>query len=151
VQDGEEKLLMAAAGPGLLAEVLRRFGEVRLRVSGTSMVPAIRPGDVLIVRRCAIEDIDPGDVVLFRGGRRLFVHRVTRTLLGSGPAVLMTKGDALRRHDPPVRSSHLLGRVTQIRANKPVLRDRLRYSRIGSTCERVVHKYRAALGRLRRR
>ena len=35
----------------LAAEVLRQFGEVRLKVTGASMLPSVWPGDVLTVRR----------------------------------------------------------------------------------------------------
>jgi len=38
------------AAPHLLAELLRRCGEARIRVAGTSMLPLIRPGDVLLVQ-----------------------------------------------------------------------------------------------------
>jgi signal peptidase I len=151
VQDGEKSLLIAGAAPVLLTEVLKRFGQVRLRVSGTSMLPAIRPGDILVVHRCAIEDVDSSDVILFGVGERLFVHRVIRKHVSSGAAVLITKGDALRSHDPAVSSSQVLGRVAAVERRTPVLRDRIRYSRIGSACGMATHGCRAVLGRLRHR
>jgi signal peptidase I len=151
VQYGEENVLIAAAGPALLAEVLDRFGEVRLRATGTSMLPAIRAGDILVVRRCAIEDFVSGDVVLFRSEQRLFAHRVTRKQPGAGAAVLITKGDALSRCDPPVDSSQVLGRVTAITTQGPVSRARACYSRIGSVCRMATREWAAALGRLRLR
>ena len=40
-----------ALGCELVAEVVRSFGEVRLKVTGGSMLPAIWPGDVITVRR----------------------------------------------------------------------------------------------------
>jgi signal peptidase I len=151
VQDGEKSLLIAGAAPVLLAEVLRRFGQVRLRVSGTSMLPAIRPGDILVVHRCAIEEVDSRDVVLFGVGERLFVHRVIRKHVSAGAAVLITKGDALRSHDPAISSSQVLGRVASVERRTPVLRDRIRYSRIGSACGMATHECRTAFDRLRRR
>ena len=151
MQNGEEGLLIAAAAPALLAEVLRRFGEIRLRVSGTSMLPAIRPGDILIVGRCTIDELGSGDVVLFRSGERLFAHRVARTCVGEGPSVLITKGDALMSDDPPLPFSQVLGRVTAICPGERLLRDRIRDSKIGSACGMAKHGCLAALGRLRRR
>jgi signal peptidase len=131
--------------------VLNRFGQVRLRVSGTSMLPAIRPGDILVVHRCTIEEVNSCDVVLFGAGERLFVHRVIRKHVSSGAAVLITKGDALRSHDPAVSSSQVLGRVAAVERRAPVLGDRIRYSRIGSACVMATHECRVAFGRLRHR
>jgi signal peptidase I len=124
VQDGEKGLLIAAAATDLLAEVLSRFGEVRLRVSGTSMLPAIRPGDILVVRRCVFEDVHSGDVVVFRAGQRLFAHRVAGKHAGSETDALITKGDALSQQDPAVSASNVLGRVTEIRSSRPAPRAR---------------------------
>lgn len=39
-------------GCELVADVARRFGEVRLRLTGASMMPAVRPGDVITAQRC---------------------------------------------------------------------------------------------------
>ena len=61
---------------GLAEEVVRAFGEVRLRVFGTSMVPSILPGDLVLIQRANLHEISAGEVVLFLQNGRLFVHRV---------------------------------------------------------------------------
>ena len=61
---------------GLAEEVVRAFGEVRLRVFGTSMAPSILPGDLVLIQRASLDEILPGQVVLFLQRGRLFVHRV---------------------------------------------------------------------------
>jgi hypothetical protein len=94
----------------LAAEVVRCFGELRLRVTGSSMLPAIRPGDDLLIRHCRIEEACPGDVVLFMRHRRLFTHRVTSR---SG-ACIITQGDGIGEPDPCVTADELLGRVIGI-------------------------------------
>ena len=43
---------VAKTAPALIAEVLQRFGEARVRALGTSMLPAIGPHDVLLVQQC---------------------------------------------------------------------------------------------------
>src|SRR5260370_12802327 len=69
---------------GLTEEVVRTFGVVRLRVFGTSMVPSILPGDLVSIHRASLNDISPGEVVLFLQKGRLFVHRVVdRRVAGS--------------------------------------------------------------------
>jgi len=111
---------------GLAEEVVRTFGEVRLRVFGTSMVPSILPGDLVSIHRASLNEIFPGEVVLFLRKGRLFVHRVVdrkvaATADSPGESCLITRGDRLRRDDPPVSSSELLGRVVSIeRDNRKV-------------------------------
>lgn len=104
---------------GLAEEVVREFGEVRLRVFGTSMVPSILPGDLVSIRRASLHDITPGEVILFLQSGRLFVHRVVdRKISSAGDCAdetyLITRGDRLRRNDPPVSSRELLGRLVSI-------------------------------------
>jgi len=104
---------------GLAEEVVRGFGEVRLRVFGTSMAPSILPGDLVLIQRANLEEISPGDVVLFLQKGRLFVHRVVARKIAATAgrpeeSCLITRGDRLRHEDPPVSSSELLGRVVSI-------------------------------------
>src|ERR1700688_4923956 len=111
---------------GLTEEVVRTFGTVRLRVFGTSMVPSILPGDLVLIHKASLNDISPGEVVMFLQKGRLFVHRVVdrRVAATSGGPVepcLITRGDRLRHDDPPVSSPELLGRVVSIeRDNRKV-------------------------------
>jgi signal peptidase I len=99
------------AAPELIAEVLERFGHIHMRVLGTSMVPALRAFDIVLVNPCAIDEASPGDIILFAVGVRVFAHRVLRIDSDAHSPVIITKGDALRHADQPVRSSQLLGRV----------------------------------------
>jgi signal peptidase I len=55
-------LVAAAAGVGALVAVRRRWMVVTVR--GTSMLPALRPGDVVLVRRGAPARMAVGDVVV---------------------------------------------------------------------------------------
>ncbi len=111
---------------GLAEEVVRTFGEVRLRVFGTSMAPSILPGDLVSIRRASLGDISPGDVVLFVQKGRLFVHRVVDRKVAAtaddpGESRLITRGDRLRHDDPPVSPQELLGRIVSIeRDNRKV-------------------------------
>lgn len=111
---------------GMAEEVVRRFGEVRLRAFGTSMVPAILPRDLVSIQRARLQDISPGEVVVFLQSGRFIVHRVVdRKMVASADRpeewCLITRGDRLRHADPPVCSPALLGRVVSIeRDNRTV-------------------------------
>lgn len=101
----------------LAARACRAFGGLTLKVTGTSMLPAVHPGDVVAVRHCGVDGVGVGDLVLFRKGNRLFVHRVV-SLQGNA---LITRGDSLPQADPPVGHDELLGKVTRIqRRGHPV-------------------------------
>jgi signal peptidase I len=110
------------ASNALVEEVVRSIGEVRLRVFGTSMAPAMLPGDLVSIRRASLDEISLGEVVLFRQNGRLFVHRVVgrnEVSAAGNPEepLLITRGDRLRHDDPPVSSRELLGRVVSIERN----------------------------------
>jgi hypothetical protein len=94
----------------LAAEVVVLFGTLRLRVTGTSMLPLVQPGDLIQVRRCAIEDVRPGDLVLFIRLRRLFAHRV----VARSGASLLAQGDTLHDPDPEITDAELLGKVERV-------------------------------------
>jgi signal peptidase I len=123
--DGQGNASMETAC-GLAEDILRAFGEVRLRVLGTSMAPAMLPGDLVTIHRAALEEISAGEVVLFLQNRRLFVHRVRAKQIADSPTCsgqpsLITSGDRLRHNDPPVSSRELLGRVVSVeRGNRKI-------------------------------
>ncbi len=101
----------------LAAEVAGQFGRVRLRVSGTSMAPAIRPGDLLSVEAVALDQVARGEVVVFARDGRLIAHRLVAMTEGG----LITRGDRARRNDFPVSSAEFVGRVISIeRGGTPV-------------------------------
>jgi signal peptidase I len=83
-------LLLAAALPAAL-------GATSMVVRSGSMTPAIRTGDVVVVKPIAPTDAAIGDIVTFKdpvGSGRLLVHRV-RAISRSGDQVeVITKGDA---------------------------------------------------------
>jgi signal peptidase I len=126
MRTGNQEIPSIEMACGLAGEVVRNFGEVRLRVLGTSMVPSVLPGDMVSVRRASLDDISAGEIVMFARNKRLFVHRVVQRRLGgsagrSGEPCLITRGDRLLQNDPPVSSLEFLGRVVSIeRDNRKV-------------------------------
>lgn len=94
----------------LAAEALRTFGELRLGVTGASMLPAVRPADTLLIHQCRIEDAGPRDIVLFIRHSRLFAHRV----VSRSATHLFTQGDGLADPDAPVAAHELLGKVVRV-------------------------------------
>jgi hypothetical protein len=137
----------------LLSQVLDRCGEARIRVSGTSMLPSIRPADVLHIRSVDIAEVQPDEVILFEMGRCLFAHRVVRADSSGLERVLITRGDMHSHDDPPVTAAHLLGRVeAQLRngvvmlpGREPRRRSRRRLSGLRFECLCRMHLFAQAM------
>jgi signal peptidase I len=109
------------ASTALVEEIVRSFGEVHLRVLGTSMAPSVLPGDVVSVRFAKLDEISVGEIVLFSRRGRFFIHRVVSTCAASVMPCLITRGDRLGHDDPPVNLSEFLGRIVSIeRGNRKV-------------------------------
>ena len=100
------------AGCALIVQSLRAGREIRLRVTGTSMLPAVRPGDVLRVRPRTSAEV--GQIAMFERDGRLFAHRVIAQIGSHGRLQLITRGDALAVCDPPVSADEMLGEVATI-------------------------------------
>lgn len=81
------------------------FGVGAAVVMSGSMEPALKIGDLIFVRET--ETIQPGDIVVYRSGASLIVHRVKET---SGDT-LITQGDANNAPDEPVTREQVKGTV----------------------------------------
>jgi len=104
----------AAVEMALAEEVLRSYGRLRIMARGSSMVPTIFPGDVLLVERNPLARVRPGDIVLALRDGRFFAHRVARLTALGGPPRVITRGDALREEDPAFLHDEIIGRVTAL-------------------------------------
>ena len=98
----------------IAGEVLRSFGSLRFAATGWSMLPAIWPGDTLVVDRISSEQVRVGDVVLIGRAGRLCAHRVISIAFDSGTVCWITRGDAMAAPDRPVSEGELLGRVSYL-------------------------------------
>lgn len=99
-------------GCHLVADVLRSSRSVTIRVTGSSMLPNVLPGDVLTIERAQVSDLACGDIALFARENRLFAHRVVEKAAQQN--YLATRGDSLLTEDRPVQPDELLGRVKSI-------------------------------------
>ena len=117
--------LCSAAGKPELAGTIQNKGWAFLKVSGRSMFPWIRAGDVVFLRHTSMNAIIRGDVIVFEKNSLLCVHRVISVDRGAGEANLevrlMTKGDATADADEPVCATAFLGKVEYIyRRNREI-------------------------------
>jgi signal peptidase I len=103
--------IVHAAKCELAEKTLRRFGGLRLRVTGLSMLPSVWPGDLLLIRREEVAQIYPGDIVLFVRHGGFVAHRVVLKTDDPENPSLITRGDALPSQDSAIGPADLLGKV----------------------------------------
>ena len=99
-----------------LVEALLLDGlSVEIRVSGSSMSPFIRPGDLVVLEPPGAQTLGVGDVLAFlRAPGRLAIHRV----VGWSGGALVLRGDGARMADGPIERSAIVGRVRQVRRSE---------------------------------
>jgi len=120
-------------GCELAAEVIRSSGILRLRAAGASMLPAVWPGDVLLVSGRNATDARPGEIVLFKRARRLVAHRVVKNIESTTGRQWVTRGDSVEGNDAPVTRNELLGRITLIeRGSRQIIPNQSTLSRVAS-------------------
>ncbi len=108
--------LRILAEKSLARSVILDSGRLRFRASGSSMLPVIRPGDILVVHRRELHEVRQGEIAFFFCYDRMAVHRVVL----KSPALLITQGDTHFSPDPPVTAENLLGVVVFIDRNGKV-------------------------------
>ncbi len=98
----------------LVKEALQKERCLTTSTTGFSMSPLIYPGDEIQVRRCSLEEIKRGDIVLFKTGGRLIIHRVHRIETDANriPIRFITKGDAVSSFDEPNDAHSILAKIT---------------------------------------
>jgi signal peptidase I len=102
---------MELAGPdadNLIEELLTAGNSVRVKVTGRSMAPFLRGGEILTIQPAAGRRLRIGDIVLFRSSQgRHVIHRVVRVDRAAG--MILTKGDALNACDETIDRHSVLG------------------------------------------
>ncbi|HLV95618.1 MAG TPA: S24/S26 family peptidase [Candidatus Acidoferrales bacterium] len=95
----------------LAAEVLRAGCEVKFRAFGSSMIPSIWPGDLLVAEPADSSFPEPGEVALILTDRGLLAHRVVARGEDGLARSIVTRGDALAECDAVFPASAVLGVV----------------------------------------
>lgn len=78
------------------------------------MLPFLRGGDILLVRRMNPLRVYPREILLYARRGRLFAHRLQEKWWQDGHLMVAVKGDALPYTDAPVSDEECLGLVTAV-------------------------------------
>ena len=112
---GREVTLETPDFLGQARQLLSRRLPVELRMSGSSMSPAIEDGDVITVEPVAEEPVKQGDIVLYHSRfDTAVIHRVIRLERSLSERCIVTRGDAASHNDVPVPLHRILGRVKRV-------------------------------------
>jgi signal peptidase I len=111
-----------SVGVELATEAIGRGMDTLFRTIGPSMEPLLERGDRGVVRSRNPEDLQPGDLVVYRLADVPVCHRVLRSWDEEGKRRLLTKGDGLFTRDAPVHASQIIGQVIEVRKRGRVLR-----------------------------
>jgi hypothetical protein len=102
----------------VLALWAERRTRSQCRLTGNSMAPLIRDGDLLVIEH-GPPAVRIGDVIVFRQAGHLKAHRLLwRRRRPEGTLTFLAKGDASPAFDLPVPAERLIGRVIEIRGTR---------------------------------
>jgi len=109
---GREATLETPDFLGHARQLLSKSIAVEMRMSGSSMRPAIEDGDIITIEPVNISPLRAGDIVLYQTRYdTAVIHRVIRIERGSRERAVVTRGDAASQNDLPVPMHRVLGRV----------------------------------------
>jgi len=84
---------------------------VRIKVKGVSMLPMLRSGDTVTLRKCTSAALNPGDIAGFKSSGKWVAHRVLKKRTINDKTVLLCKGDSAKNKDNPVDDDNLVGKI----------------------------------------
>ena len=103
--------LVSILGVGILWFSIGIFGVQPAIVTGDSMVPALREGDLIVVKPVTPDEIEVGDLIRYENQGLFIVHRVVEIEQSGDSIVLVTRGDSNASTDPPVVADQVVGKV----------------------------------------
>jgi len=104
-----------------LVECLRQVPEgktCKLEAGSWSMLPAIKKGDELVMRRVKFSQVKRGDVIVYNDEifKQVTVHRVVKIIKRGSKISFLTKGDSNRYQDKEVvDKKNFIGKVELVR------------------------------------
>ncbi len=93
------------------------FGDDIMVTTTTSMLPVLKPNDMIIVESVNIDELKEGDIIAFDSHMEMGIvaHRVIEVFEKDGEIVVDTKGDNNEKPDPwYVTDDDLIGKVKNI-------------------------------------
>lgn len=100
------------------------------RMEGYSMYPTMKPGDLGHVVKCSANDLNMGDLIVFKQSNMLVAHRLIEIVHQNNQRVFVAKGDKNPHKDIPFTENELVGKVTSIQRKNRTFKSEDLYMRI---------------------
>jgi len=115
-----------------LKETLIQKKIIKFYAKGICMYPCVHPGDILHIEYKRFEEINIGDIAVYRRGNSLFGHRVIDRGYQEGSGYIVTRSDISGKgSDGPIFNDDIAGVVTGIQRKGCILRpEKIGYSLI---------------------
>ena len=150
--EGIDKAIAAEDRPqsqmfeALARELLQQGNEIRFQARGASMSPAIRDGEIVLVKAAVLAELRAGKIVLVKGEVGFRLHRlVVADVLQD---VFITRGDCGQQNDPATGGEAILGEAVGIEVrvgNRLVLAT---FGRIGGQLLRAAARGQAIVSKI---
>jgi signal peptidase len=108
-------LVVALIGLGMLSFSLGLLPVHAALVGGGSMEPVMYLGDVAVLSKASGDTVHTGEVIQYRKGGIIVLHRIIDTVDGRGGKAFITKGDNNNVADSePVLSNQVMGKLVTV-------------------------------------
>jgi len=107
----------------LFADILSQGLDLRLKVTGRSMAPFIKNGEIVVLRRVLPGSLRCGDIIYFTdaAGAAVLHRLIAKEIKPDGSTTFITRGDALLRHDAPISKDQIVGKAVRVEKILPLL------------------------------
>ena len=97
---------------GLVILVSGVFKYQMVAIASNSMIPAYSKGDALIIGKCDVDNIEVGDILVFKNNNAIVTHRVIKKEVVNNEIRFTTKGDNNKAKDDIIStSSNVIGKA----------------------------------------
>ena len=109
---------LAVAAGFLIYPFVAYYGNDIMVITSDSMLPTLKPHDLIIVERTSIDKVQTGDIIAFDShmqGIGIIAHRAIAVGDDDGQIGIDTKGDNVEEPDPwTVHEEDLIGKVVDV-------------------------------------
>lgn len=99
-------------------QLMEEKGKIHLRLSGFSMYPFLKEGDVALIKKEDISTLKIGDVIVFKQEQKMIAHRLMEIKKIGNQYELITKGDTSKKNDPLFSEHSYVGKIISFHRNE---------------------------------
>lgn len=96
-------------------DLLKEGKQLMIEARGYSMYPTIKPGETVYIKACNIEeDVAPGNIIAWKNGNDIILHRVVSIYGSDHNTFFITRGDGSLNNDSPIKFNQIVGKAIRI-------------------------------------